>query len=170
MCVVGVALSVASTALGMAAANREAKATAAAYNSQAQTDEANARIARQQAEDAISRGQTEEDQLRQKATRFKASQKAAFAASGTDTTMGSAIDVITDTSFLSEQDAANVRYNASQQSLGFRQQANNYMFQARGNRAAAKNARTAGKMKMFSTLIGGATTMADRMNQMRGDG
>lgn len=169
MCV-GAAAATALTAVGtvvsMAAANQQAKATAAAYNSQAEADEANARIAQQQAKDTLERGQAQEEEQRQKATRFKAQQKAAFAATGLDSTSGSPLDVLTDTEHVSEMDAANIRYNAGQESLGFRQQANNYLYQAGGNRAAASNAMKAGRMQMAATLIGGATTMADRWNKL----
>jgi hypothetical protein len=170
MCVVAAAAANALTAVGtvvsMAAANQQSKAQAAVYNSQAEANEQNAKIAQQQAKDAIQRGQVEEDQQRQKAARIKAQQQAQFAASGVDSTSGSALDVLTDTMYLSELDAANIRYNAGQEAFGHNQQANNYLFQARSDRAAASNTRKAGRMQMFSTLISGATTMADRFNKL----
>ncbi|WP_021167485.1 hypothetical protein SOV_17400 [Sporomusa ovata DSM 2662] len=172
MCVAAVAgaanaLAAVGTVVSMAATNQQAKASAAAYNSQAEANDANARIAQQQAQDSVARGQVQEDQQRQKAARFKAQQKAAFAATGVDSTSGSSLEVLTDTAFGSEMDAANIRYNAGQEALGFRQQANNYTYQARSDRAAASNAKTAGKWQMASTLIGGATTIADRWNKKK---
>ena len=171
MCVAATAglvntLTAVGTVVSMAATNQQAKAQAAAYNSQAEANEANARISREQAQDAIERGQEEEEKQRQKAARFKAGQKAAFAASGVDTTDGTPLDVLTDTAFASEVNAANIRYNAGQEALGFRRQANNYLYEAGADRAAASNAKSAGRMQMFSTLIGGATTMADRWNKL----
>lgn len=152
----------------MAATHQQAKAQASAYNSQAAANDANARQAQQQAQDALDRGRAAEEQERQKAARFQAQQKAAFAASGTDSTSGNALDVLTDTEYMGELNAANIRYNAGQESLGFRQQSNNYLFQARSDRAAASNARRAGRLQMATTLIGGATTIADRFNKLGG--
>lgn len=161
------ALTAVGTVISMAAANQQAKATASAYNSQASAADANAKLAQQQAQDAQERGRAAEEQQRQKAARFRASQKAAFAASGVDSTSGSALDVLTDTMYLSELDAANIRYNAGQEAQGFKQQANNYLFQGRSDRAAASNAKKAGRLQMASSLISGATTIADRWNKLK---
>ena len=139
---------------------QQGKAAAGQANYQAAVDRNNKIIADRQAEDAIKRGQNEEEEQRRKVAQVKGSQRTAFAARGIDLGSDVVIDTLSDTAMLGELDALTIRNNAAREAYGYRVQGMNYEASAQNNALAAKNAKSAGKTAMFSTLLSGASSVA----------
>lgn len=112
-------------------------AAVAAQNAEAQ-DEA--------ARDALEQGRQESDRRRRAAAALLGQQKVAMAANGVDLSSDTALDLLDDTKFLSEEDAFAIRENNLRNAKGFAQQAANY-------RAEAASARSAGLFGGISTLL-----------------
>lgn len=162
MCVAPAILSGAGTALGVVSAVQEGRAQSAAYQNQANAADQNAKIAERQAVTAAQNGAQEEKEMRRRGAATIGAQKTAFAASGIDSGSGSATDVINDTSSQNELDALAIRKNSANQVWGYQADQTNYKNQASASRTAAKNARTAGNLNAFGTLLSGYTSMQSK--------
>lgn len=125
-----------STALGGLAS---AGAAAQAGEEDAQAAEQNARNAGLLASDAIQRGEQEGGRIRMMASRMIGEQKVAFAASGVDSSTGSARELQGDTRMMSELDALTARNNAAREAYGLRLQGQQYRDQARRSRQRGGN-------------------------------
>jgi hypothetical protein len=121
----------------------------------------NAQLADQQAADAISRGQSGEFNSRLRTAQLKGTQTASLAAHGVALDQGSALDVLTSTDVMGAADAATIRDNANKEAWGDQVKASNYRAQA-----SAANPWAAG----FTSLIGGASTVADRWYKYKAAG
>ncbi|MBQ9526721.1 MAG: hypothetical protein IJR68_03845 [Fretibacterium sp.] len=139
------AVGAAGTIMQGVAANRAAKAQAAAA-------EQNAAIAEAQGHDAIERGGTEELRLRRQLAQQRGNARAQAAASGIDADSGSLLDVRNASISEGERDAAAIRYNAARERWGYQVQAQNY-------RNKALQARAAGRNALFGSLIGAGTQL-----------
>ena len=136
------------------------QAQARAYEAEAKMAEYNARMAERQGVEALKAGAREEERFRQQARQFQSSQRTTAAASGAQVS-GSALSVLADTAMGIEQDADTIRFNTLKDKWGFDVQRTNFTNQASAARASAKNARTAGWMGGFTSLLGtGAQTVA----------
>jgi pyruvate/2-oxoglutarate dehydrogenase complex dihydrolipoamide acyltransferase (E2) component len=155
-------LSILSTVVGATGAVQQGNAQAAAYNAQAAADTQNAQIASRQAEEAAVSGAREEQEMRRRGQAFAASQRAAFSVNGLDIAAGSPADVLTDTVYQNELDALNIRRNTANKVWGYQAQETNYNNSASANRAAASNARKAGNLSAFGTLLTGTTSYMDK--------
>jgi len=157
-------LSLAATAVGfgmqMYGQNQQAKAAAGQANYQAAVDRNNKIISDRQAEDAIKRGQADEQEHRRKVSQVKGSQRVAFASKGIDLGSDVVIDTLSDTAMLGELDALTIRNNAEREAYGYRVQGMNYGASAQNNALSAKNAKSAGRTGMFTTLLSGASTIS----------
>jgi hypothetical protein len=151
-------ISTGASVLGTYTQMQAAKSNAA-Y--QASVANQNAAIAEAQAGSVGHQGTNEQVQIRQKAKQVTASQKTAFAANGLDTQSGSALDVLSDTALLSEQDVQTSRYNTAMQMWGLNNQANQY-------RAQAKNAIQTGKNQAWSSLLSGVSSAAQKYSSYGG--
>lgn len=167
-------ISLATTALGfgmqMYGQRQQGKAAAAEYAYKAGVDRNNKIIADRQAEDAIKRGQAEEEEHRRKVSQVKGSQRTAFAARGIDLGSDVVIDTLSDTAMLGELDALTIRNNAEREAYGYRVQGMNYEASAANNLLAGKNAKSASKTAMFSTLLSGASTVAGNYSDYKNKG
>lgn len=179
MCVVAAApalayASLAASAIGtvatMVGQSQAAKAQAGQYNYQAAVDRNNKIISDRQAEDAIKRGQAEEEEHRRKVASVKGDQRVSFAARGIDLGSDVVVDTLSDTAMLGELDALTIRSNAEREAYGYRVQGMNYEASAGNNALAAKNAKSAGKNAMFSTLLSGASTVAGNYSDYKTKG
>ena len=145
-------MSMAMTAVGTMVsaigAIQQANAQSAMYEQQAKINE-------MEASDSVERGMEEQREHRRKVQLLMGKQKAAYGASGLSAGDGTPVDMLEDTAYMAELDAATIRYNAQRERWG-------HLNNANINRASAKNARTAGKWNAFSTILGGATTVADK--------
>lgn len=146
-------------------AYNKSKSDKAAYEYQAAVDRNNAQYAEFAAQDAITRGQVEEGRSRLKYGATKGAQRARLAANGVDVTQGSARDILDDTQYLSDLDAATIKDNALRAAWGFRVEAINHVESARlrQNRAADENSFLSG----VTQLIGSGATVADSWYQYK---
>ena len=100
----------------------------------------------------LERGAREEHRFRRQARQFQSSQRTALAASGTQMS-GSPLNVLADTAMGIEEDATMLRYNTLQSQYERDVQAVNFRNEAHAARASAKNARTAGWLGGFTSLL-----------------
>ncbi len=125
MCDLVTAAAVGSLAFGAMGAYQQSQATKASMNYQSQVAHNNAVTAEYQAEDAIRRGQLAEQDQRRRTALLKGTQTARLAANGIDISDGSALQILSDTDWMGEQDALTVRDNANREAWGYRVQAQN---------------------------------------------
>ena len=107
------------------AASNAAKSQKNAYEYQAQVSRNNAKIAEWQAQNEIAKGQQAEIEQRRKTAALKGTQTASLAARGLDISSGSALNILTDTDYMGEQDALTIRDNAAKAAWSARLQGSN---------------------------------------------
>ncbi len=88
----------------------------------AATAETNRRLAEQQANDALLRGTKDEARYRRQIAQVAGQQKADFGARNVAVT-GTALDLLSDTAMVGEEDAQTIRNNAAREAWGYRNQA-----------------------------------------------
>lgn len=106
------------------------------------------------AQDALQRGDQEANAALRRARLTAGTQRATMAARGLDLTEGSPADLLDQTSFFGEQDAATARLNARREAWASRVQGTNA---AREGRLAARNA----NLSALGTVLTGSTRVAD---------
>ncbi len=144
--------------LGAAGAYNKSKADKAAYEYDAKVADNNAIISDWQASDAVTRGQVSEGRSKMKTAQLKGSQTASLAARGLDVSEGSALNILQDTQYMGELDAAVIKDNAARESYGFRTEATNSRMKAAVLRARA-DAESPNRAA-FNSLLGGAGQVA----------
>lgn len=164
MCIVaGAAGAAAASAAAMTtsavigAAGVIVSAVGASQQSKYQSEmmERNAKLAERSAADALSRGREEESRHRMMVLRLAGEQTAAMAASGLSLSDGTPESILEDTYYMGELDAAVIRENA-------RREAEGYMAQAGGYQAQAGLYSQAGSYGVGTSLLSGATSLADQ--------
>jgi len=149
----GAAASGLSTAqmVGLASA---AVSAASSYQ-QAQTQKAvaenNAKAAETKAQADERQGELNAQKVQEQASQLAGTQRATMAARGLDLGAGTPADIINQTSFFSQQDAATARYNGQMNAWADRQQGAGFSAQASGYGSAAN-----------LSLLAGAGTVADK--------
>src|SRR6266404_6941691 len=156
------AMAAAGTATGVIGQANQAQAQAASANYQAQVARNNQMVQQWSAANALKQGQVAEDQQRQKTGLVIGAQRAALAAQGGDVTSGSAIDIFGDTARAGEMDALTIRSNAIRQSWGFQVAGANAGAQAGLYSAQAANTMANLPFGIGSSLLGGASGLADK--------
>lgn len=163
----------ASAAQGVVGSVYQARNQRAQIESQARIADINAGIAEtnaQAAEDAaraaMDRGSVEGSASRQKYGQLKGSQRASMAANGIDLGSDTAVDILTSTDVLSEQDAATIRENSIRTAWGYKVEAGNARAAGAQQRMAANSARASAAgispaMAGATSLLSGATQVAD---------
>lgn len=149
-------LSIFSSVLGGIGQKQQYDAQAAAYKANAAVNEHNARLSEASAQDASDRGKVEEQKYRKDVAQVRGQQESALSASGLDLTAGSAADILSDTRVTEEEDAAWIRHNTEKEKWGFLNERQEHLRESERNKAAAKNAKKAGNMALFSSLASGA--------------
>lgn len=114
------------------------------------------------AEDALDRGGVEEANERLRGRILIGQIRAQLAASGQTVGEGTALQLVADQSAVNEQDARTVRNNAEREAQEFRLRATDFRRQGELSTAAASNARTAGRIGAFGTLIGTTSNVASK--------
>jgi hypothetical protein len=109
-------ITLAGTALG-------AKGQIDQGNADKRTGETNARLAEAQANDALLRGTIEESRYRRQIAQVIGGQKAAFGKRNVAVS-GTALDLLSDTAAIGEEDAQTIRNNAARTAWGYKHQAN----------------------------------------------
>ena len=158
----GIGSSLIGAGVSYMGAQQQGAAARQAADYQAAVARNNAILAERQAQDSLQRGQIAEAQKRQETALLAGRQKAVMAGNGVDLTFGSAVDILGDTAALGEQDALTVRSNAEREALGYRQQAGNYRSDAQMSEMKGASAQSAAQTQGFTSLIGGATGVADQ--------
>lgn len=138
--------SAASTAVTAYGTYNQAKANKAIASN-------NAVEAERAAQDAQRRGEMEAQAAQRRARDVMGAQRAGFSARGIDIGEGTAADLIDQTDFFGQSDAATARTNARKDARGYRTQGANYRTQA--------NAINPG-MQAAGTLLGGSASVADK--------
>jgi GH25 family lysozyme M1 (1,4-beta-N-acetylmuramidase) len=126
MCVAA-AIPIALTAF---AAYKGAKADKAAATWQAQVAGANVATSQALAVDAVARGDNAAAGTVRRGNQLQGRQRAVMAARGVDLTQGSPLEILRDTQYFTDIDAATVRSNAAREAWGYKAQATNYQNQA----------------------------------------
>lgn len=122
-------------------------------NYQKGVSEYNARVQRNEAQQARNVGVERENMQRQQTAELVSKQRAQLGAAGVDIGSGSALQLQQDTLSLGEADALRIRSN-------FEGRADALNTQAGLTEAQGAAAQSAGATKAFSSLLGGATTIA----------
>ncbi|MDX9690533.1 MAG: hypothetical protein RBT70_08775 [Alphaproteobacteria bacterium] len=153
--------TVLSTGMTMYGQYQQGRAQQSQMNYQAAVDRNNKIISDRAAEDAIKRGQAEEEKHRRQVQQVKAQQRVGFAARGIDLGSDNVLDTLSDTAMFGELDALTIRNNAAREAYGYQVQGMNYEASAANKVLAGKNARSAANTGMFTTLLSGASTVAE---------
>lgn len=141
-------------------AYNQAKGEKAALNAQAQTELNNVQLAQYQAEDAVARGGEEANRAQLRGAQMKGRQRAAMAANGVDLSYGSALEIITDTDYLSAIDVATIQQNAAREAWGYRVQGGQALDRARALREGAKQIKP--WLSAGTSLLSSATSVASK--------
>lgn len=150
MCSIVLALTVAGVGMQAFGAMRQSQSQKEMYKYQAGVDRNNQTIANWQAEDALARGERAEMDVRRKTAMLKGSQRASMAARGLDISEGSALNILSDTDWMGEQDALTVRENSKREAWAYQNQARGY-----GSSANMMSARSDAE----SPLLAGASSL-----------
>lgn len=103
----------------------QSSSSKAAYQYQAAVNENNAKIAEWNAQDAARRGEQDLIDQRRRAAQTMGTQRATLAGRGIDISEGSALNILTDTEYMSQQDSLTVKDNTAKSVWGAKVQANN---------------------------------------------
>lgn len=138
MCVpVATALMAAGAVAGAYGAYQSSAAAQAQSNFAAQQAEYNAQIAEYQRQHALAQGGAEAIKAQREAQRLRGAQVARLAGNGLDISSGSALALLDDTDFFSQQDAYMIRNNAARAAWGHQVEGQSLTATANMYRAAA---------------------------------
>lgn len=118
----------------------------------------NAQFAELQKRQALKIGEEKAQRYTEQVNSLIASQKTAYASSGIDISTGTAMKVMEETRNLGLEDAMNIRNNAFLEAMGFQHEQNQWL-------TRAQQARQAGQVAGFQTLLGGGLSVANAMNK-----
>lgn len=125
------------------------------YQESKATSEANkynADILRQQAKDAVAKGNEEKVKSALQNKQLMGRQMAKMAANGVDLTSDSPLEIFQQTAEWGERDRQMIEDNTARDVWGYNSQASLYD-------ATGKNAKRAGKLGAFTTLLGGSANL-----------
>ena len=142
------AVSAAGAVMGGIQQNQAAKANARMMRQQAAYED-------QQARDAIARGEEDIRAIQQRGANAQGAATAGFAANGLDMGFGSPLDFMLSNAANIEQDIMRTGENAKREADGISFGASQTRGQANITRAEGKNARTAGYIKGFNSVLSG---------------
>jgi len=159
---IGLGGSILGSIMGAGAARSQANAQAGSLQYQAALSMFNAQVAEQNANYAEQEGEKQAAKYGLGARQTAAQIKAGQAASGLDVNSGSATEVQESQHLVSRMDMDTIRANAAKTAYDYRTQAEYDKSQAFANLAGAEGARRAGRTNALASLIGGATSVADK--------
>jgi hypothetical protein len=121
-------------------------------------------IANQYAQAEIQKGQVLEQEKRQETAQRESMVRAAAGGAGLDPNASgsSPLRLQSDTAMLGEQDALTIRNNAQRAAYGYQVQGLNYASQAQLDEMGASSAARAGTLGIWSSIIGGASSVSDK--------
>lgn len=150
----------ASAVIGVVGGVYKASAEKAAGNYQNEVAKQNAGLADFQAEQEAKIGAIAEERHRAKVKQMIGSQRAGLAANGLDLSGGTALDLVTETAMLGEEDALMLRFNAMNKAWGYRTEATNLRNDGKWAKAAGQNAATATYLNTASQALSSASNMS----------
>lgn len=168
MAAVAVAASVASTVVGVAAAQQQAAQAQAMAAYQAGVARNNAIIAQREVEDAARRRDIELENQRKQASQTLGRTKTGFSAAGVvvDNPLDTPVLVLGSNEREYYGDALFIYANAAREQDAAKARVMNFEQQARFAELEGANAKAAGKTDMFSTLLGGIGGVSDTVHKM----
>jgi hypothetical protein len=155
-----VSLTVAATIASTAAVGYGASVQAGQAKYEAKLADRNAKQRSEAARESEKRGMDERKQLFRQLADARGKTAAAQASGGVDLGFGSARTVQEDMLQLGNEDVSALNTNIFDRTKGLLIDASNYRARASAQRSAAKSAMTAGYINMFSTALGGASSIA----------
>lgn len=145
----------ASMVLSAAGTMGTAYSQSQSYKAQAGIAEQNAKLAEAQVAETERLKQQQLSEINEEKRQVIGGQRAAMAASGTDSSMGSGLSELTDTAYLAKKDLDETEFNASQREWGYQMEANNYRTQAASLKASGKNAIISGILSATGQALAG---------------
>jgi len=167
---VGIIASVASTAIGAAGAVMQGQAASAQAQYQANIARMNQQIQTQNAQYERQKGDVEAQQQDMKNKALMGAQEAAMGASGLDMASPSFVDTRDSSKRLGRLDTLTVRNNAERRAHEFDIAATNQGAQAGLYGMQAKSSNLAGYIGAASSLVGGASSVADKWLKYQNNG
>lgn len=167
---VSVAMTAVSAGVSAYGAYRQGQAQSAADAYQAQVARNNQIVAGQYAQQATQDGENKVAAKQEQTAQMIGAQRAAMAANGVDLDSGSPLRVQQDTAKLGEVDAMTIRNNAAREAYGYQLQGLSYGQQAQLDESASENAETAGSLNAFSSILGGASSVASQWTKYQTNG
>lgn len=137
---------------------------------QAQVAKNNQAIADQYAQMELAKGRQMEETKRLATAQQEGAIRAAAGASGLDPNSGSPVRLQEDTARVGEEDALTIRANAARAAYGYRVQGLNYGAQAGLDEMASADAARGGALGAFSSILGGASSTADKWARFKQSG
>lgn len=107
------------------------------FQLQSMVDDFNAQVAEQQASDALDRGVQTKNDVRRRGENLRGTQVAKMSSRGIQVSSGSALDILSSTSLMSNKDQATVMENAQREAQGYRVKALSNNINSRIHRSAA---------------------------------
>lgn len=160
------AAALAFTAVGAGAsaigAIGQSEAASSAANYQAQVARNNQMIADQNAQFALEQGQQQQTAKQQQTAQQISAERAETAASGIDPNNGSAARIQGSTAALGKLDADTIANNAARTAWGYRNQGASFGAEAGLLQSQASSAAAGGALGAFSSIIGGASSVANK--------
>lgn len=154
--------SIIGTAMDVAGQKQEAKAAERNAAYQAGVLMANQIAATRAAEDARLRGQQAAQRQRKGTRQLIGKQRAVLASNGVLVDTGSALDIVSETAGLGEEDALQMLFNAEREALDYERQGRQAGYDATQAIAAGSAISRATSIQSVGTLIGGTAAVADR--------
>jgi len=154
--------SILGTALNAKGVEQQTQAQVQQLQFQTAIAERNKVIAQQNADWARAVGEVNAQQVGLKYGQELGVQKATQGASNLDVHFGSAVQVRDSTRELAVHDQSVIRSDAAERAYNFEQQGVTAGLQAQMYTAAGENVKAAGSLKLASTIVGGATSVASK--------
>lgn len=165
-----IAATVLSTGMSVYGQMQAGKAAQGQANYQAAVANNNKIIADRQAADSIARGKTAEKQHRQQVAQLIGRQRTVMAGNGVELDSGTALDLTSDTAGIGEMDALTIRSNAEREAYAHKVQGMGFEADAGLYSMRGDAARSAGTTGAFSSLLGGAGSVASKWYGFRKEG
>ena len=165
-----IAMTVVSSLVSAAGAQQKGEAEKNAAMYQAAVARNNAIVAEQNAVYATQKGAAAEENKRERTAQMIGSHRAKMGASGLAVESESGLRLYSDIATLGEVDALTIRNNAAREAYGWRSQGVNYEAEARLDEQRGRYAEEAGDLAAFSSIIGGASSVATKWQGMQQTG
>ena len=162
--------TIVGTAMNVAGQRAEAAASERPAAYQAGVLMANQIAATRAAEDARLRGQQAAQRQRKGTRQLIGKQRAVLASNGVMVDSGSALDIVSETAGLGEEDALQMLFNAEREALDYERLGRQAGADATMTIASGSAIARATSLNSVGTLIGGASAVADRWYQYRREG